>query len=156
MNERRTLIFHFPMLGAGFGRVRVITDAEEIESVLSPEVVSAYRDHRGFPWLKHLAVGRPGKFCHVVFKRGAVKGFPCAEVVSLSNPNWFLRYRGVLGSYLLFRHGMVASRIESRFLPEKPFLSLEVGGYRNKMYRSATLQETDISNLYSEAVALNL
>jgi hypothetical protein len=35
-------------------------------------------------------------------------------------------------------------------------LSLELTGFRNKVFRSDTLAETDISNLYSEIVGLDL
>jgi hypothetical protein len=35
-------------------------------------------------------------------------------------------------------------------------LSRELAGFRNKVFRSDALTEADISNLYSEIVALNL
>ena len=35
-------------------------------------------------------------------------------------------------------------------------LSRELAGFRNKVFRSDTLDEADISNLYSELVGLDL
>jgi hypothetical protein len=37
-----------------------------------------------------------------------------------------------------------------------PKPSIELAGYRNKVFRSETLTQADISNLYSELVALDL
>jgi hypothetical protein len=137
-------------------RVRVVSDPETIERVLSPRDAKVYRDHRHFPWLKHAAVGRPGAYCHVVYKKGVLKHLPCAVVLYASAPDLFLRYRFTLGRYFLFRHGMASMRIESRFLPRPPRFSAQVDGYYNKMFRSDTLCESDISNLYSEFAALDL
>ena len=67
----------------------------------------------------------------------------------------FLRYRRALGAHLL-RQGCLYTRVESRLLPRLPLLSRELAGFRNKVFRSDTLAEADISNLYSEIVALDL
>ena len=68
----------------------------------------------------------------------------------------FLRYRMALGSYLLVHHGLLYTRVESRLLPRLPALSIELLGYRSKVFRSDTLTAADMSNLYSELVALDL
>ena len=50
-----------------------------------------------------------------------------------------------------------AARVEyERLLPEVPRPSIELSGYRNKVFRSDTLTEISISNLYSEIVALDI
>jgi hypothetical protein len=46
--------------------------------------------------------------------------------------------------------------MEARLLPRRPTPSLVLAGYRNKVFRSDTLGEADIGNLYSELVALDL
>ena len=46
--------------------------------------------------------------------------------------------------------------MESRLLPRIPGPGIELSGYRNKVFRSETLTESDISNLYTEIVALDI
>ena len=68
----------------------------------------------------------------------------------------FLRYRAAFGSHLLVHHGLSYTRVEARLLPRLPVLRVELSGYRNKVFKSETLTAADMSNLYSELVALDL
>jgi hypothetical protein len=154
MNEKRTVWPNPPSFFRG--DVRVLTDPEAIGTSLPAEASRVYRDHRHLPWLSHFAVGRTGAYCHIVFKRGVLKKLPCADVLYISDPGLYLRYHRQIGHYLLSRHGMPTCRAESRLLTGTPPLAREVGGYIPKMFRSDTLTESDISNLYSELAALDL
>jgi len=156
MNERQAVFPNVPWPFSLVLGVRVITAPDEIELVLPLEKRKAYLDHRHLPWLNHLAVGLPDAYCHVVFKRTQLKGAPGAFVLAASDPQRFLRHRYALGSHLLFRHGLLFTQIESRLLPTIPRPCIELSGYRNKVFRSDTLSEADISNLYTETVALDL
>jgi hypothetical protein len=156
MNERQAVFPNLPLPFSLLTRVRVIADADGIERVLSAQDREAYRDHRHLPWLEHLAVGRPGACCHVVYKRTQLKGVPGAFVLAVSDAQQFLKYRFALGSHLLLREGLLFTRIESRLLPRVPQPVIELSGYRNKVFRSDTLREADISNLYTEIVALDI
>jgi hypothetical protein len=156
MNERQAV---WPNVPGPFGRlaaVRVITVPERIESLLAPDDAKAYRDHRHLPWLGHMAVGRPGAWCYVVWKRTRLKGITGALVLAASDAEQFLRCRWALGSHLLLRHGLPYTRVESRLLPRVPKACIELSGYRSKVFKSDTLAAADMSNLYSELVALDL
>ena len=153
MDGRATVMLNLPSWSPG---VRVLSDHDVIERTLAPDDAKVFRDHRHLSWLLHAVAGRPGTFCHVVYKRGVLKRLPCAVVLYASTPELFLRYRGALGCHFLARHGMVSTRIETRFLPRRPALSAQVVGYHNNMYRSDTLGESEISNLYSELATLDL
>ena len=76
-------------------------------------------------------------------------------VLAFSDAELFLRYRLAIGTHFL-RQGCLYTRVESRLLPRLPMLSRELIGFRNKVFRSDTLAEADISNLYSEIVGLDL
>ena len=118
--------------------------------------IALYLDHRHLSWLNHLAVGRPGDFCHVVYKRTRLRGLPGAFVLGFSKPGLLIKYRFALGNHLLFKQGLVFTRVESRLLSRIPRPGIELAGFRNKVFRSDTLTEADISNLYTEIVALDL
>jgi hypothetical protein len=152
MDGRVTVLPNLPWWSPG---VRAVSDPGAIEQMLAPRDAKVYRDHRSFPWLNHVAVGRPGNSCHVIYKKGILKRIPCAVVLYASDPDLFLRYRFTLGRYFLFRHGMASTRVESRFLPRRPRLSAQVGGYYNKMFRSDSLGESDVQNLYTELMSLD-
>lgn len=154
LDDRRTVWPNLPHPLRG--GVRVIDEHEAIAAVLEGEAARTFAAHRHLGWLSHVAVGIDGAFCHVVYKRGVLRGLPCAEVLHISDARRFLAWRRQLGHFWLLRNGLLSTRIESRFLPARPALSREIGGYIPKMYRSETLGDADIINLYSELAALDL
>jgi hypothetical protein len=156
MNERQALWPNLPFTLGPLGRATAVAGPSVIEQVLSPEDVKIYFDHRDLSWLSHLALGRPGDYCYVVYKKDRLKGLPGARVLAVSDPERFIQYRWVLGGHLLLRRGLLYTRIESRLLHRVPTLGIELAGYRSKVFRSDTLSEADISNLYTEIVALDL
>ena len=156
MNERQAIWPNLPRPFAAWAGARVVSDPEEISRVLTLDDARAYRDHRHLLWLEHLAVGRTDAWCYVVWKRTRIRGVMGARILALSDPEAFLRYHGALGSHLLVHHGLLYTRVESRLLPRLPRLRVELSGYRNKVFKSDTLTAADMSNLYSELVALDL
>jgi hypothetical protein len=156
MNERQAVWPNPPWPFSLLAGVRVITDSNAIEQVLSPEDAKVYLDHRHLTWLNHLAVGRSGEFCLVVYKRTQLRGLPGAFILGFSKPGQLIKYRFALGNHLLFKKGLIFTRVESRLLSRIPKPSIELAGFRNKVFRSDTLTEADIGNLYTEIVALDL
>ncbi len=156
MNERQAIWPNLPWPFARLDGVRVVTDPEQIRRILAPDDAKAYRDHYHLPWLGHVAVGRPDAWSYVVWKRTRLKEVTGAMILAVSNPDRFLSYRQALGSHLLLRHGLPYTRVESRLLPRVPMVCIELSGYRNKVFKSDTLMASDMSNLYSELVALDL
>jgi hypothetical protein len=156
MNERHTVWPNPPWPFSRLRGVRVASEPAQIERLLAPDDAKAYRDHRHLPWLNHLAVGKADSWCYVVWKRTRLKGITGARVIAASDAQLLLRYRHALGSYLLVHNGLSYTRVESRLLPRVPALCIELSGYRNKVFKSDTLGAADISNLYSELVALDL
>jgi hypothetical protein len=155
LDSDRTVLFNLPWPQ---GETQILSQAEQLASCLAPDDARIYRHHSGFPWLEHLAVGLPGEHSYVIFKKGALKNLPTAEILYLSQPSLFLRHYRALGSYLLLRRGRPMTRVESRFLgaAAPPLLSKTLSGYRSKVYRSDSLAPADISNLYSELACLDL
>lgn len=156
MNERHAIWPNLPWPFVPLGGIRVLSDPAQIGRLLAPDDAKAYRDHRHLPWLRHLAVGLTDAWCYVVWKRTRLKGITGAIVIALSDAELFLRYRLALGSHLLVHHGLLYTRVESRLLPRLPTLCIELSGYRGKVFRSDSLTAADMSNLYSELVALDL
>jgi hypothetical protein len=156
MNERHAIWPNLPWPLVRLGGTRVLSDSAQIGRLLAPNDAKTYRDHCHLPWLRHLAVGMTDAWCYVVWKRTRLKGITGAIIIALSDAELFLRYQMALGSYLLVHHGLLYTRVESRLLPRLPTLCIELSGYRSKVFRSDSLTAADMSNLYSELVALDL
>jgi hypothetical protein len=153
MDRRATAMPALPSWTPG---VRTVNDPDAIETALNPADAKVFRDHRHFPWLRHVAIGRPGAYCHIAIKTARMKRLPCADILYVSDPELFLRYRPTVSRYLLLHCHILSMRIESRLLPRLPKLSAQVDDYFLKVFRSETLLESDISNFYSEAACLPL
>jgi len=156
MNERHAIWPNVPWPFSRLAGSRVIADPDRLEKVLGPDDAKAYRDHCHLPWLRHLAVGRTGAWCHVVWKPTRLKGVTGAMILAVSEPELFLRCRLAIGGHLLVRHALPYTRVETRLLPWVPKPCIELAGYRSKVFKSDTLTAADMSNLYTELVALDL
>lgn len=134
---------------------RVETDPIRIGQDFSGELAKKWLDHAGFPWLNQILLGRPGQWCHVVYKRRNFKGLPSASILYLSDADVFLRGLDALKRHYLLR-GIVSTHVERRMLPTVPLVAKIRTGFNIKQFKSDTLSSDDIDYLYSETVALDL
>lgn len=153
LDERVAVIFNLPIFPSFSGEV--LTDPVKIEKALSGQMLNTWRDHSGYPWLKHLLVGSPNGWCHIVYKVGQFKGMACANIIYLSDGSLFSQYLSRLRRHF-FWQGLMTTHVECRMLNCLPKLSRVRTGFNPKQFLSQTLESTDIDYLYSETVALDL
>lgn len=153
LDERQAVILNLP----GFlpGGARVVCEPQAIAAALTGEDLEVYRDHAAFSWLRHVLVGRPGRWCHVIYKRRIFKRLPAAAILYVSDGELFLRHFRRFSSHLLAR-GLATTHVECRFIARRPWPSAIRSGFNPKLYLSPTLQAEDIDYLYSESMALDL
>jgi hypothetical protein len=129
-------------------------------TLIAPHLTApARRDfelHRAIPWLHFVAFGRDGQVCLVVYKIATWKRLPCARLIHISDPATFDRHRALLQTHLLLRHGLLVSRVEARFLSRVPRLAIHQRRQQAKLCLSTTLRDGQVSDLYSELVALDI
>jgi hypothetical protein len=114
------------------------------------------RDHLDFPWLRQAVVNDPRGPVHIVYKPVLFKHMPSAFVLAVNDREGFTRNLKRFGSHLLFKHGILFMRLERRFLAHVPASAITLKRFPRKLYRSTTLRDDDIDNLYSEVAAINL
>ena len=153
LDERVAVILNLPNFS--MDGVQVLHRPENIQAALTGDALQIYRDHAVYPWLQHVLVGKPGDWCHVIYKRGTFKGLPAATVLYLSQGGLFSKHFARLSGHLLGR-GLVSTHVECRFLEQLPKPSAIRSGFNRKLYLSATLADADIDYLYSETMALDL
>ena len=153
LDERVAVIFNLPRFSAS--KFQVLHKSADIQSALSGLALKIYLDHACYPWLHHVLVGKPGNWCHVIFKRRVFKGLPAATVLYLSDRGLFHNGFGQLANHLLLR-GVASTHVECRFLDKVPKPHVVRTGFNPKLYLSTTLTDMDIDYLYSETMALDL
>jgi len=144
---------HFPLnLSSGVCSIPV----ERAGDVLGGETLRAYRAHCGFAWLETVIFGRNGGYCLLIYRRGQISRLklPAATILYVSDPTFFLRYSRSIGSYLFIHRRLAAARIDRRLLPEPPPHTLERQESQTLLFRGTVTDDSAISNLYSELVAL--
>ena len=123
---------------------------------MPPADAKVFRDHRHLPWLRHVAVGRPGRVLPRRLEAEPTERRPRSDGAGVQRRRAVPALPPAPWARICCGSGCLYTRVESRLLPRMPTLSKELAGFRNKVFRSDTLAEADISNLYSEIVGLDL
>lgn len=135
---------------------KVLTAPDQIASALVPADAKVFRDHATCPGLGQVALGAEATgFTHVAFHRTAIKHIPCIAVLHVSSPRLLAQHLPALRSHFLLRHGAPLTRIDTRLIPERPALAVELQRPPHNMYLSRTLNPADVSCLYTELAALH-
>ncbi|MBF0436988.1 MAG: hypothetical protein HQL77_16675 [Magnetococcales bacterium] len=135
---------------------RVIADAEGIVAALPADAARDFSNHRMFPWLRQLACGDSSGMCHIVYRLGRWKRMPAAKILHVGDGDVFNRVHAALGRYLLLKHGVMTMHVPSRLVPDRPWGSFTLVDGQARLFHSETLNERDISYLYTELAALDL
>ncbi len=136
-------------------RTRISADPDVIDSTLAGAELELYRDHAQAAAVRHLVLIRGGDYCYVMFRKVRRKNLPLfAAILHVGNPELFRRAVLPLARHLLIRHRILATLAELRIVGSRPRLSLMLPSPRPKMYRSASLEQRQIDDLYSELVCV--
>lgn len=138
-----------------FDGMTLISDTSTITQRLIGHALKVCEDHLRFPWLQHVLIGRPGAWCHVIYKRRHFKGLPAAEILHVSDRDLMSAGWHRLSRHLLLR-GMLGTLVERRVWGPKPWPSVIRSGFNPPLYLSETLQDEQIDYLYSETMAFDL
>jgi hypothetical protein len=136
-------------------RARVIADPEGIEGALSGRDLQIYRDHSRGGVARHVVLTSGDRSCYVVFRKDRRKRMSLfATLLYVSDPDAFRALASPLARHLLLDHGAVATLAERHVVDHSPRLSLRVRRPRARMFRSATLQPSQVDYLYSELTCM--
>lgn len=139
----------------GRKRWRVLEDGDEIAAVLSESDRIVYRDH--VPYARQLIADDGAHYCHMVFSVRQFRGLRIAKVHHMgggTDPNEVLP---AIGRYLARKRRILAFDCDDRLLGS-PGLRWSVRRKLDvpRLYRSASLEPPQISELYTEMVLLGI
>lgn len=152
MDDSLFFVANLPSLGGA----AVATEPAAIRALLEATALQNYEAHAHLPWLHFAAFGSKGDACLVVYKLVRWKRMPCAQVLHISDAGAMQRHGHRLRSHLLLRHGATFTRIEGRLLAQAPRVAIRSVRRMPKLVLSPTLQDNQVTDLYSELVALDL
>ncbi len=135
----------------------VTADISEIETQLPDKHLRLLRDHRRYKCRHLLMTRKDGKQCYIISTRIKRKRLWFAHVHYISNLAFFVESIGPITKELCKQHRAAAIMIDKRF-DETVRISLGFT-YRlpNPMlFKSDVLQPSQIDNLYSELILLNI
>lgn len=144
-----------PNLPGWPGGARVLTTPADLQRVLQGSALQDYQAHARFEWLRHLAVGTPAGWCHVIYKKRQLRGLPVAGLLHASDKTLLEQHLGALRTHLLLA-GFVFTQIECRWLSRPPPRARIQTGFNRKVFLSKTLLPPQIDYLYSESVIFDL
>jgi hypothetical protein len=134
-----------------------VSDPQLIAARLSGSALRDFNLHRNIPWLRFVAFGTGTDLALAVYKRATWKRLPCARLLHVGDPAVFGRHHALLRHHLLLHHGLLVSQVESRLLgAAAPHPALHGHRTQAKLFLSPTLADSQICNLYSELVALDI
>lgn len=153
-------LFYFPNLPSLLPRRGddfIESGLDAIAGRLSGPLLRDFELHRNIRWLQFVAFGHPGDPCLVIYKRDVVKQLPCARIIHVSRPDALLhRHGALLRHHLLMAHGLPISRIEARFVAGAPSFTIRRRRHQPKLVLTATLQDGQMRDAYSELAALDV
>lgn len=138
-------------------RMSAVDQPDAIRACLEGRALVDYECHAAFKWLRQFVVTESGTArCLLTFKLRRWKHFSCADIVGISDASQFARCLPAIRNYLFFKASALCARLEQRFIDVIPTLSCRVTRTQPKLFLSKTLADSDIRDLYSELVALDL
>lgn len=132
------------------GRVEVVTDPGQIDTLLDGRESAIFRDHRDTLAARHVVLRSGDRQCYVVYRRDRRKRLPLfASVLYVSDPEIFRHTNRYFFRHLLMRQAIPFTLMELRVGGHRPRGSILRKG-RPRMFRSGSLRPDDIDYLYSE------
>lgn len=132
-------------------QVKVSSNPTLIDSSLTGEARTFYRDHARCKWARHLVLVKDDQSCYVQWRRERHKNLPIfSSIRYVSNPAFLRQAYPVVGRHLLVRFGAVGTLVEDRVIGGKIHPSLAIRKAKARMYKSDTLHPENIDYLYSE------
>jgi hypothetical protein len=135
----------------------VFVDPGEIASRATPAERAILRDHDGLARCHALLAANGESYCLVVYTVSLDTSRPYCHIHHVGNPEVFAKEGRAIRHAMAEQSGVGTHVVDSRFVAAKrPPFSYRLPARHVKLYRSQSLAPSQIDNLYSEFVLLDL
>ncbi|MGE5313291.1 MAG: hypothetical protein ACM3Q4_01195 [Acidobacteriota bacterium] len=137
----------------------LITDRARIETLVSEADRTLFRHHRDFRCGHLLLYSRKTQsYCYLIYTTIIRNRLRFNHVQHVGDPELFLAHRENIGARLFFETGTPFLKVDCRLLgsPRSIAGSIRFRVTCPRMYKSTRLAPSEIDNLYSELLILNL
>lgn len=152
LDDRRAVVANLPGWQPG---VQAVARPDQIRARLTGETLRACEDHFRHPWLQHLVIGTDQGWCHVIYRRTAIRKLPAALVLHVSDRGVFARCFRTAAAHWLLR-GLPITLVECRLTARLPWPCMVQSGFNRKLVRTQALDPVSVDYLYSESLAFDL
>jgi hypothetical protein len=153
LDTHTTVLHPLPSLRFGSARARISFDPEEIRRDLADAERRILDAHRSYA--EHLLVTAGDETCYVVYTVGRRRKLRTARIHYLSDQAVFADNIRSIQTRLLLHAGTYFTEFDSRLLKRRIPFSQSIPMAVPRLYKSDTLEPSQISNLFSEVVLLN-
>ncbi|MCJ7624756.1 MAG: hypothetical protein MUO76_14740 [Anaerolineaceae bacterium] len=137
-------------------KIEVISDKSAIRKNLTGEPLEIFNDHMDLKCF-HLLLRVKGESCYLVFDKIKKKRLPGARLHYISNPEIFQKYAHNICLKMCLQHKLFALVISENMLKGNEIkFSIRVEQLQSMLFKSNSLEETDMDTLYSEFQVLGL
>jgi hypothetical protein len=136
-------------------RCAITDDTDSIAAMLDDPEKRLLEDH--LPYARHLAVSDDSGYCYVIYTLRPRRGMPSARFHFMSDPDLLFANLSSVQAFLMKRDRSMFVEMDERFLEGRDVR----GGYKRKLifprlFRSPRLDGSQVTDLYSERILLNL
>ena len=93
-----------------------------------------------------------GKYCLLLYKKVYIYKIPCANVIYVSNPEFYDKYVSLISRYFFRYQKLLFTRILSSHLIGIPWFAIEVKNKANMMYKNIGGESLNAKEIYTEIV----
>ena len=156
LDDRQTRCINLPSVQGWRRGAFVETDHDRILARLRGHSRQDFEAHRSIAWLNFVAFGVADDCCWVIYKPYRWKRMPSAQLMHISDATAFDRHQGLLRQHLLVTRRMTTFSVESRWLRRAPAWSIGETRTQPKLLKSPTLAHSEVKDLYSELMSLDI
>jgi hypothetical protein len=157
LESRFRMMFPLPEFGTQRQAPEITRDAERLEGILDVDDLKIFRDHQVFEKCKHLALISSDTYCYMVYTVTTDSRMGVCHIHYVSDTTIFSENGSSLVRDIMVYENIYIVIADSRLLGgAKVQFCMSLSFHCDRYYKSTRLEASQIDNLYSELVLLNL
>ena len=143
---------HYPKVFPTSYGLKYYSNLSDIQSILSLEALKVSQHHETLRLVNQIAISDSNSSCLIMYIGGFARNLHYANIIYISDPDFYYKYSFSVGSYLLLKKYKLYTRVLKSHLSHVPLISLKVQSRSSMMYRGESIDGEHPQEIYSESV----